>query len=563
MNPPSVRPQEKDSHNYGYEYTDPQEQMYRDTEPRPRPRRQSYNASRRERPLSMTDYPTRIVPSVRDVRDARPPAAMSTRGFANIGRSSSLRQGQRDRDDEPVIRHIAREIHNDAQKSSREPVIPRDYSREILDVPQKSSREPVVHQTLDPSYREPLMDASEARPRRHHRLSFDEARVESKPRESYDDQYDRARKYLYERSHHKDDKEDREPDRDRDRERERDRDRDRDHRAREDNHRGKHDRGDDNSNIVALTGATGLAGLVGLASGVEGRHRHHRTDRDRDDQRIPPKEHVKDSDRDYPPLKQESIENASNSTEASEEKDRERRERHERRRRKQREKEEREAEERRKEDDRRLEEDLKREDERRRNAGPLALPPTTTTTTTTNVLREQGSYERPAQERTQQSEENQRSSRHRRHRHHSHTQDKDSFSEDSSSSDDLRTEPNPRQVRVVSPSQESREPEQPIRGILRQPREKFPEDPAPVREGVAPLKDAGKKGIPPGARWTKIDRKLVNPEALEEGNERFEERPEYVIVLRVLTKEDIEAYAAKTQEIRARRGMLTMGLKTN
>ena len=78
----------------------------------------------------------------------------------------------------------------------------------------------------------------------------------------------------------------------------------------------------------------------------------------------------------------------------------------------------------------------------------------------------------------------------------------------------------------------------------------------PVREGVAPLKDAGKKGIPPNARWTKIDRKLVNPEALDMGNERYEERIDYVIVLRVLTKEEIEQYAKKTQEIRGKRELL-------
>lgn len=71
-----------------------------------------------------------------------------------------------------------------------------------------------------------------------------------------------------------------------------------------------------------------------------------------------------------------------------------------------------------------------------------------------------------------------------------------------------------------------------------------------MREGVAPLKDAHKQGIPPGARWTKIDRRLVNPEALEAGNERFEERSDYVIVLRVLSKEEIQQYAVKTQEIR-------------
>ncbi|PYI19498.1 hypothetical protein BO99DRAFT_139751 [Aspergillus violaceofuscus CBS 115571] len=88
------------------------------------------------------------------------------------------------------------------------------------------------------------------------------------------------------------------------------------------------------------------------------------------------------------------------------------------------------------------------------------------------------------------------------------------------------------------------------KGILKPPRAKFPEEPNPVREGVAPLKDAHKKGIPPGARWTKIDRRLVNPAALELGRERFEERSEFVIVLRVLSKEEIQAYAVKTQEIR-------------
>ena len=92
-----------------------------------------------------------------------------------------------------------------------------------------------------------------------------------------------------------------------------------------------------------------------------------------------------------------------------------------------------------------------------------------------------------------------------------------------------------------------------VKGILRSPSEKFPEDPAPVREGVAPLTGADKKGIPPGARWTKIDRKLVNPEVLEMENERYEERVDCVIVMRVLTKEEIQEYALKTQEIRAQK----------
>jgi zinc finger CCCH domain-containing protein 13 len=106
-------------------------------------------------------------------------------------------------------------------------------------------------------------------------------------------------------------------------------------------------------------------------------------------------------------------------------------------------------------------------------------------------------------------------------------------------------------VRIVEPAKE-KEPEPLIlKGILRKPTEKFPEDPNPIREGVAPLKDAKKsKGIPVDARWTKIDRKLVNPEALEEAKERFEERLDCVIVLRVLTREEIQKFADRTREIR-------------
>ncbi|CAI9630826.1 unnamed protein product [Alternaria burnsii] len=94
----------------------------------------------------------------------------------------------------------------------------------------------------------------------------------------------------------------------------------------------------------------------------------------------------------------------------------------------------------------------------------------------------------------------------------------------------------------------------PIKSILRKATEKFPEDPALVREGVAPHKDALKgKDIPIGARWTRIDRRLVNPEALEEAKERFEERIDCVMVLRVLTREEIQKLANRTKAIRERR----------
>ncbi|KAF1828809.1 hypothetical protein BDW02DRAFT_614246 [Decorospora gaudefroyi] len=106
-------------------------------------------------------------------------------------------------------------------------------------------------------------------------------------------------------------------------------------------------------------------------------------------------------------------------------------------------------------------------------------------------------------------------------------------------------------VQIVEPP---KEPVPPVKGILRKPTAKFPEDPEPIREGVAPHKDALKgKDIPVGARWTRIDRRLVNPEALEQAKERFEERMDCVIVLRVLTKEEIQKLADRTKKIRESR----------
>ncbi|KAI0532832.1 hypothetical protein GGR58DRAFT_488844 [Xylaria digitata] len=104
-------------------------------------------------------------------------------------------------------------------------------------------------------------------------------------------------------------------------------------------------------------------------------------------------------------------------------------------------------------------------------------------------------------------------------------------------------------VRFVSPQRD----ENKIRGILKNPTPKFPEESIFYREGVAPHKDdQTKKDVPPGARWTKISRKRVNPEALTIRKERFEVRGDHVIVLRVLSREEIEAYATATAEIRGK-----------
>ncbi|RNJ53878.1 hypothetical protein D7B24_001235 [Verticillium nonalfalfae] len=113
----------------------------------------------------------------------------------------------------------------------------------------------------------------------------------------------------------------------------------------------------------------------------------------------------------------------------------------------------------------------------------------------------------------------------------------------------LKTED--KQVRVVSPPRDKTD-SKPLKGILKQP-SKFPEEHNPIREGVAPHKDDKKlKDAPAGARWTKISRKVVNPEALTVGKERFEVRDDFVIVLRVLSKEEIQAYASATQILRGR-----------
>jgi hypothetical protein len=112
-----------------------------------------------------------------------------------------------------------------------------------------------------------------------------------------------------------------------------------------------------------------------------------------------------------------------------------------------------------------------------------------------------------------------------------------------------------RRVTIVEPPRKEPSPEPKVKSILRKPTEKFPEHPNPIREGVAPLKeklekDKRGKDIPSGAKWTKIDRRLVNPQSLEEKGERFEERMDCVIVLRVLTKEEIQSFADRTREIR-------------
>ena len=124
---------------------------------------------------------------------------------------------------------------------------------------------------------------------------------------------------------------------------------------------------------------------------------------------------------------------------------------------------------------------------------------------------------------------------------------------DDSRGRELSVSSDSKQVRLVSPPRDKKG-DRPVRGILKAPSAAFPEDANPIREGVAPHKEDKKlKEVPAGARWTKISRRKVNQEALEIGKERFEVRDDFVIVLRVLSTEEIQAYATATQILRGKK----------
>lgn len=60
------------------------------------------------------------------------------------------------------------------------------------------------------------------------------------------------------------------------------------------------------------------------------------------------------------------------------------------------------------------------------------------------------------------------------------------------------------------------------------------------------------KSVPEGARWTRIDRSMVDPTILEVAGEKFWERSDYVVVLRLLSREEIQRYADRTRNYRSK-----------
>ncbi|RDW94785.1 hypothetical protein BP5796_00548 [Coleophoma crateriformis] len=73
---------------------------------------------------------------------------------------------------------------------------------------------------------------------------------------------------------------------------------------------------------------------------------------------------------------------------------------------------------------------------------------------------------------------------------------------------------------------------------------------SPRQEPLRLAPDQNGNEIPPDAKWTKIKRTLVSPEVLVQDHRRYEAHPDFVAVLGVLTYEQIQDYAARSQALR-------------
>jgi len=76
----------------------------------------------------------------------------------------------------------------------------------------------------------------------------------------------------------------------------------------------------------------------------------------------------------------------------------------------------------------------------------------------------------------------------------------------------------------------------------------FESSPRPESVRLAP--DPYGNHIPSDAKWTRIKRSLVSPEVLDRDGRRYEARPDFVAVLGILSRQEIEDYAARTLAIR-------------
>jgi hypothetical protein len=502
----------------GFSYTTPSEQFLSESS-RPPQRRESY--SRRERPVSMMGPPEYRLPARRDTRDGPPPA--SARALDRIERIEPVRhQSGRSSDTEDRASDIPRRRH--------------------------STRAPVLHHYPEDGYSSNRDDRDVRPPPKPRHDRYDDDERPSKHRHRDDRERDLARDLPREPDRVRE--RDRDRDRDKDRERDRERDYDRDYerekeRLREPERSGKphsRDSSPDHSGIrkgitAAAVGAAGVAAGAAIKSArtkdneesesddrKERKHRrrrhHHNGEEPSPDElatRVDRDLKLTDGDRDHrrrdDDRRPEGLEDEEDRRERKKHHHRKHRDRSER------------------ENESDTTEDYDGKETRNRRS---------------DRDREEGPHD---------------ASRHHRDREPPRDEDRDNppnFQQRTISPGD-EEDGRPRKVQLVEPA-EKKEEFKP-KGILKPPREvPFPEDPNPTREGVAPLKDASKDGIPPNARWTKISRALVNPEALEKAHERYEERDDYVIILRVVSREDIMKLAEKTKEIRGKAPFRLAGL---
>lgn len=523
------RPAPRADRAYAFEYTGPRKEFERELAPLPRPRdRRESHSMGRVRPSSM------ILPGHRDpeyVRHGRDDGSSSVRGaFDAFGRPEGTRHVRRPREgslDREVplqgvyVRNDRESRYRDANRSSRlgaeEDYVP------YADENKRHAR-----------HRRPTIEGDKLEPRHNHRKHHeDKPDTRARDYESLSDRgEDRSRRTRDKEDARRDDRYREYSDRDRN-----NLDELRDRREKTGEHPDK--------GLLAGAGAAAAgvaaAGLIGENSK---RHRNKEGFEGDGDVAKNNQGYLREPDRGRGDGSEASI---SDETRLSGERDEERR----RRRRREREREDREYREA-KEYDRRMQEDETTAGGKDVQGGESRA--LVVASQEESELRQQKSYERrPSGTFREQTEKPEGASR---RRHYRHSDGRESYSDSSSVAsqepDDIRREP-----RAVTPPQGqpmalSRPPP---KGILKKARDKFPEEANPVREGVAPL-DAAKRGIPADARWTRINRRLVNPEALEQDGVRFEEGPDYVIVLKVLNQEEITRYAQKTHEIRERRRQL-------
>ena len=543
------------------------EMEYRGSQPR---RRESLSG-RRERPMSMggiESYATSQVSSSSS-RESGPP--VTTRGLDKLERVISRREGR-------AFSTTVTPRGSDAYSSTSS----KDFARRSRDEPEtlnrhSSQREPTLHQDKDDGYTSYREDRE---PRRHHhhpstrddgkergaghstvdlRLEGDRRDAEDRPkkhrdlvrhreRDDDDERERRPRKEkedIEERGHRSRRDKDEGDDRDHRSRREKDEGNDRDYRSRRDrdeseererrSHRDRDEKHERHHGSDLALGAASAAAAGLVAEGIRN-HRHSRDERNGYEapvERKSDRRHDRDRERGKDRGESDTTGNSGDNSEERREKER----RRERRR-------EHEKEQEREQDGG----SRKHADERKDRDGTLRP---------LEQHHRAASFERGARpDRAQLVDAEVLHKTRRSHKHRERKEDQSSEDEVSSEEQRKTIEAAKPLVRVVSPDHEPKEPEVKPKGILKPPRVRFPEDLNPVREGVAPLGKS--KDVPENARWTRISRLLVNPEALEQGNERYEiEGITHVIVLRVLDREEIQQYADLTKKLRLERGKLS------